>query len=137
MKGKVGAPSSRKPGAPSPASNQSSPKRSGSKKDLSLLSKPKKSYNPFKSSAKVSFVDVESESHKTTEKHSHKSATAGSVEYGGATTNIEVLSAQIVSSAIATAALQVKRQAQRKCIKADARALAWKCIANAALEISV
>lgn len=149
MKGKVGSPSSKKtdPGASNNNDNVLSPsKRASSKRDLSKLTKPKKSFNPFKSSPKmVSFESVQLESPKSILQKSQvepidsfpTNTTPSTIAaVPTTTTNTELISAQIVSTAMANAALQIKRQTQKKCIKSDARAMAWKCIANAALGIS-
>jgi len=50
-------------------------------------------------------------------------------------TNVDLEAARIVTIAMVHASLAVKKQQQKKNIRAEAKAIAWKSIANAAIEL--
>lgn len=50
-------------------------------------------------------------------------------------TNVDLEAARIVTIAMVHASLTVKKQQQKKNIRAEAKAIAWKSIANAAIEL--
>lgn len=47
----------------------------------------------------------------------------------------ELEATRIVSICMGNASLLMKKQAHKKCVRLEAKCMAWKCIANAALEI--
>eukprot|EP00171_Calliarthron_tuberculosum_P013858 IDg13858t1 len=51
--------------------------------------------------------------------------------------HLDVMAARIVSTSMANASLLMKKQANKKCVRLEAKIIAWKSIANAALEIKL